>query len=341
MILGGNKVQRNNIVIRGTSVYHPDTVVSNDYFIEKFGQQGVNIENILKVLGKEQRYLSPDPDENTLTMGIKVAKQLLEQEQLLGSDMDMLIFASGIHEYHVPPDSCLLHQAISGKQECIVYDINVNCVGMVVAVEQAYRYMQANPLIRYTMIVGSERMIQFTNETDMINYPNFGDASCAVILERSEEQERGFINSKYHTDSSHSQGMKLPNCGMSKIYDPAVPLENKKIQMVRGYDSTVIIPSAVSNIKRMAKEEHIDVQEISMFFISQIRPTLYEYMAEQLAVSNDKFKFIGNRYGYTGVSSPFIALHHAKLEGKLKRGDWFVLWSAGAGATSCAILGRF
>lgn len=330
-----------NIVIRGTSVYHPRHVLSNDYFVEKFRKQGQEIENLLKVLGRESRHLSPDPNENTLTMGIQVAKQLLKQEELKGKDIDMLVFASGIHEYHVPPDSCLLHEAIQGKHECVVYDINVNCVGMVVAVDQVYRYMKTNPSIRYAMVVGSERMIQFTNETDALNYSNFGDASCAVILERTDEENRGFIDSRYYTESNMAQKMKLPSCGMSKIYDPNIPVEFKKIQMAPDYNSLLIAPSAVENIQLMSKKQGIEVDNIQMFFISQLTTKIINYMAEHLGVPIEKFEFIGNRYGYTGVSSPFIALHHAVMEAKLKRGDWFVLWSAGAGASSCAIFGRY
>lgn len=334
-------VSSEHIVIRGLAVYHPEESVSQDYFIEQYKKKGMDITNLLAYLGKENRYLSTDPEETTLTMAIKSSKKVLEQEGLKGSDMDMILFASGVHEYHVPPDSCFLHQAIEGKTECVVYDMNANCAGMVVAVDQAYKSMQANPAIQYALVVGSERMIQFTKQTDVVNSCNFGDASCAVILERATDEERGLARSAYATVSEVADKMQLPYQGMSKLFEPSGSLEDKKIWMHPEYNSLASIPYAVNNIVSLATAEGIKVKDIKGFFVSQASLKLRELLSIQLKVPIDNIEFIGNEFGYTGVSSPFISMHQAVKKGKLQKGDWFVLWSVGAGSTSCVILGRF
>lgn len=330
----------NQIVIRGMAVYHPEHCVDNQYFIDEYKKHGHDITNLLAYLGKEKRYLSPHEEENTLTMGIEASKKVLEQEGLKGSDMDIMIFASGVHEYHVPPDVCFLHQAIEGKHNCMVYDLNANCVGMIVAVDQAITHMKSNPSIQYALVVGSERMIQYTKKSDVVNSVNFGDASCAVILERVSDENRGFVKSMYHTDSSFADMMKLPNHGMSRLFDESILLEEKKIWMHPEFSSLAIVPSVVQNISLMLKEQGILLEDIKRFFISQVTLSLSRVLAEQLCVSTEKFEYVGDRYGYTGVSSPFIALKHAIENGSIQRGDWFVLWSVGAGSTSCVLLGK-
>ena len=331
---------KDKIVIRGLSVYHPETSVSQETLREQFKEKGIDVTNLLAYLGKDNRYLSVDPNETTLTMAIEASRILLEQEGLKGSDMDMVVFASGVHEYHVPPDSCFLHQAIEGKTDCIVYDLNANCAGQVVAVDQAYKAMQANPAIRYALVVGSERMIQYTKPSDVVNSCNFGDASCALILERSTDEGRGLSRSAYATVTEVADMMQLPYKGMSKIFEPSIPLEEKKIWMHPEFNTLASIPYAVKNIVALATAEGIEISDIKGFFISQASIKLRSLLSEQLNAPLERFVFIGSEYGYTGVSSPFIAMHHAVLNQTLERGDWFILWSVGAGSTSSVLLGR-
>lgn len=331
-----------HIVIRGLAVHHPEESVSQNVLFEQYKSKGIDVANLLSYLGKDSRYLSSEPDETTLTMAIKSSKKVLEQEGLKGEDMDMIVFASGVHEYHIPPDSCFLHQAVEGKTNCLVYDMNANCAGMVVAVDQAYKAMKANPSLQYALVVGSERMIQYTKKTDVVNTCNFGDASCAVILERTSEEERGFARSAYATVTSVADRMQLPYQGMSKLFnDASSSLEERKIWMHPEYNSLESIPYAIDNIVSLATAEGINVQDIKGFFVSQATLKLRELLSQGLKVSEDKITFIGREFGYTGVSSPFIAMHHAVRVGKLRRRDWFILWSVGAGSTSCVILGRY
>jgi 3-oxoacyl-[acyl-carrier-protein] synthase-3 len=47
---------------------------------------------------------------------------------------------------------------------------------------------------------------------------------------------------------------------------------------------------------------------------------------------------VGDEFGYTSTSSPFIALHRAITSGKIQRGDKVLFWTVGAGWQNVAMV---
>ena len=62
---------------------------------------------------------------------------------------------------------------------------------------------------------------------------------------------------------------------------------------------------------------------------------------ETLKEPEHKFPFVGDRFGYTGVTSPFLALADSISDGKIKSGDYVILWTVGAGVVASCILLRY
>ncbi len=64
-----------NIKIKNIEYYHPKTSYSNEYFLKHFSDQDVDISGLLNVTGRNQRYVSEDFHENSLTMAIEACKK--------------------------------------------------------------------------------------------------------------------------------------------------------------------------------------------------------------------------------------------------------------------------
>lgn len=71
-----------NSVIKGVSYYHPENEVDNNYFINHFKNQGEDIENLLEITGRKNRYISKDNDETILTMGINAVNKVLAKTNI-------------------------------------------------------------------------------------------------------------------------------------------------------------------------------------------------------------------------------------------------------------------
>lgn len=324
-----------NIKLRGIEIYHPENKVNNDYFINHFKKFDKNIENMLKAFGKNERYIINNESENTLTMGINAVQKLLKKEKLKGEDIDLIIFSSQFPEYTMPSQALIVHNAINGKREAMCQDLNVNCVGMLVAFDTACRYLMSNDKMKRALVIGSDYTSIHCKEDDENTYPQFGDCACAIILEKTEEDNVGFVDSIYKTESSTWQKVTFPAKGSSKSYN--VNDYNRKVDW-EPFDGSFIVEHFSNSFDKIISRNDIDAKNISKFCISQYAYPIIQGSAKSLNRPEDDFIYIGNKYGYTGTSSPFIALYEGLNSGDIKQGDTICLWSVGINWTTCAIL---
>lgn len=264
----------------------------------------------------------------------------LDSARYTGQDMDLLVFSSCTPEYLAPTNALQIHKAIGGRPDTVVYDMNANCVGMIIAVEQVSRVLLSNKYYHRALIVGSEQMHKFSQQDDEVTLSNFGDAACAVILEKSENEQSCFMDSAYFTDSSNVHNMVFPEAGMSHLYDQSIS-ESKKRIFWPGGPGDASHKIAADLINQLLKRNFLESSEVEKYFLSQVSLKNLKRIARYLRVDMGKIAFIGDQYGYTGTSSPFLGLHHAIQEKSIHRGDHIVFWSIGTGLETCAMLWKF
>ena len=78
-----------------------------------------------------------------------------------------------------------------------------------------------------------------------------------------------------------------------------------------------------------------------MFCFSQFAFINIKAIRELMNIDEDKSIYIGDKYGYTGTTSPFIVLYEAIKQGKIKRGDYIVFWTFGSGSESIVMLYKY
>nr|WP_297932641.1 3-oxoacyl-[acyl-carrier-protein] synthase III C-terminal domain-containing protein [uncultured Lachnoclostridium sp.] len=318
------------------AVYHPDRVLDNEYYIEHYKKQGKDVKNLLEnVYGRDKRYVideNAEEKENSLTMEIKAAKKVLEKAALTGKDIDMVVSASQIPEYVVPCCSVMIHRAIEGKWDSICYDFNANCISMVFALENVFRYMESNKRVNRVLLVGGEYTTQVHNPMNEYGYGVFGDAACAIILERTVRSS-GLIDSDFFINDIYFDKMIFPHCGMSKIFESDKEAILSTMEPV-GCDLDEVERKLLDVIKRNG----LEVKDIGMFCFSQYLIKNTEILKEHLNISDEQCIYVGDEYGYTGVSSPFLVLDRAIELGKVKRGDYIAFWTIGAGMQHIVML---
>lgn len=326
------------IQIRNVAIYHPSKEVDNEYYINHFGDKGTDITGLLTALGRNKRFIIENPAENTLTMAVEASRKVLASSELLGKDLDMIIFTSQTPEYLIPSNALKLHHELEGDLSTICYDINANCAGMLVAVEQASRYMASNPHVNRALVVGTDYMSVHSPESPVYN-SNFADSAAAVILEKSEGS-LGFIDSVYRTDSSVVDHSHFPGQGLSNLYNNDLSHQDVQVQFTP-FDDTVSIGSAVDSIALLLERNDIPKERVGHFLFSQFSLGNVNLVTEKLGLNADKVTYIGDKFGYTATNSPFIALHQALEQGKVSRGDYLVFWTVGAGWQNVSLLFQY
>lgn len=327
-----------NIKIRNITIQTGNEVVKNEFFIKHFEKQHKNIGNLLKAFGKNERRMIGTDQDNTVSLGVKVAKKIMKSSNLTGDDIDIIIFSSQFPEYTLPTQALIVHKAIKGKAKCMVMDTNVNCVGMLVAVDMATRYLKEKDSFKRALIIGSDYVTIHCAENDELTYPMWGDCACAVILEKTDE-DCGIVGSSYYTDSQNWDIVKYPKCGLSSIYN-ADSIDDMKI-LWNSFDGTFISKFAKESLEEVLDKHHLLLDDIKVFCFSQFALPIIDCMEKEFKVNREKFIYVGDRYGYTGTSSPFLALYTAIKEGKVKRGDYVALWSVGTNWTTCAMIIKY
>lgn len=323
------------LAIRGIEVYHGSKVVDNSYYIEHFKARGKDVEHFLcDVVGRDQRYLIDSDEENSMTMALEAIKKVLKTSNLTGKDLDMIIFSSQLAEYAAPPTSIKIHNAIEGRDNCICYDMNSNCTGMTIALEHASKYMSVSQNINRVLIVGSDYINMTVDPEVEYCYGHYGDAACAMILEKTDE-DCGVIDAIYQINSAEHNNIVFPSCGFSKLF--TVQDRNELKLRWKPFDCPQV-PLYVDNMKKLLTRNSLTVDDVKMFCFSQYIIKNVEEFRSLLGIDESKSIFIGKEYGYTGTSSPFIALYESMRRGMVKKGDYILFWTVSAGAQNISLL---
>lgn len=332
---------KRNAIIKEIAYYHPDNVVDNEYYINHFKKQNQSIEGLLKATGRKTRYIAEDLNETIITMGVEAAKKVLEKAHVKATDLSMIVFASGTPEYISPTNALIVHALLGAKQKCGVYDINTNCAGMLVALEQISRSMQGNPDAKYVLLVGADQLNRFSRYGEAITYSNFGDSACAVLLENISSTDRGLIDSDFYTNSSTYDKILFPAKGLSNVIrDRSLSTQDKLLQW-SDFDFGGAFNSAHISIKDLMFRNNLKKEDVKRYFISQFSWGNIEGICNDLQEDISKFTFIGDEFGYTGTTSPMLAYARAVENGELEVGDNVIFWTLGAGLTCVSLLYKY
>jgi len=330
------------IVMKAVGIYHPEKKVGNEFYVDHFTKMnetlGDRVSHLLKHLGREERYIADFTKENVITMAIEASKSAVKLAGICFEDLDGIIFSTDTPEYTSPTNAILLRDALEANNAHTVYDLNANCVGMVVALDQAQALMKSNKRLQRLLVVGASMIHHYGLNTDPITYGGVGDAAVAVVLEAvTSEKLVGFIDSVYSTKTDLNNYILMPECGMSNIYDSTIP-EEKKHWKWQPFDTMEPEARCGEIIKQVLEDNDYTLNQAKMIFMSQFSEDSLKNVANTLECPQEQFKYIGNRYAYTGTSSPLLAYYHAEEDGEIEPEDVLVFCSVGSGLTAASLL---
>ena len=330
------------VIIKAVGAYHPTNKVDNEAIVDHFSEYdqslGEKVSHLLHHLGRKERYLADITKENVITMAIGASKSAIEMAGIQVSELDGIVFSTDTPEYTSPTNAIILRDYLEANNAHTVYDMNANCVGMVVALDQVQALMKSNKRLNKLLVVGATMIHHFGLETDPITYGCIGDAAVAVILEAVDTKKQiGFIDSLYSTKTDLRDYVLMPECGMSKMYDPAIPHEKKRWKW-QPFDTEEPEGRCSEMIKQILEDNNYRMKEARMVFFSQFSEAAIKKVADSLDYPSDNFKYVGDRYAYTGTSSPLLAYYHAVTAGEIAPEDLLVFCSVGSGLTAASVL---
>ncbi|WP_160137797.1 3-oxoacyl-[acyl-carrier-protein] synthase III C-terminal domain-containing protein [Chryseobacterium sp. c4a] len=319
-----------------TYFYHPDNAETNEFVIEQFELQNVSMQKIQNALGRNNRFiLTEDAEENTLSMGIEAAKGVLRESHISIQDIDVIVFVTSTPEHHIPCDAIKIHQALGGKLATLCYDINVNCIGAFVALDQVAKYLEGSATAQKALVVCSERLSSILDPKNPVTAFCFSDSSFAFIVEK-ESSESGLMDVMYHTDSNFHNSVLFPPQGHSCRQENDVTLWDTS------FDGSGSVDFALNDMAQFLERNHLSLDNIDLFLFSQLSIKNINIISEHFNLPPEKVPFYSREVGYTGSSSPFLALHqYQKNVRKLQQGEHILIWTLGAGYQAGLMLWKY
>ncbi len=330
----------NNLKIIGVGTYHPENEIDNGYFVDHFKKMGQDPSALMKHLGREKRFkVKKFGNENSLTMAFEASLKAISDAGICAEDLEMIVYASDFPEYVSPTNALMISSMLKSKAD-IVFDMNSNCISMISALDIINSYIQTKN-IKNVLLVSSCMITPFSKEDDIIVYPSTADASAAVILQKIQDEIRsGVIDSKFFTDSSYNWTIKMPACGFSRITDTSVESRMKMMEWNQ-FDFSFLSENWTKLINSLLETNSLNPEDVSLYLFSQFSRADILSTIAKLRVREEKVIFVGNKFGYTGPTSPILALNEAKETNKIIEGSYAVMCSVGSGYTMGALLYKF
>ena len=330
------------VIIKAVGIYHPEKRVDNQFYVDHFNDidasLGEKVSHLLNHLGRKDRYIADFTKENVITMAMEASKSAIAIAGIDVNELDGVIFSTDTPEYTSPTNAILLRDTLGAENAHTVFDLNANCVGMVVALDQAQALMKSNKRLGKILVVGATMIHHFGARTNPITYGCIGDAAVAVILESvMSEKPIGFIDSLYATKTNLCDYVLMPECGMSRMYDPEIPEEQKRWKW-DAFDTNEPEERCGEMIKQLLNDNNYAMEQANKIFFTQFSEAAIKKVANSLEYPEENFKYIGDLYAYTGTSSPLLAYYHAFEAGEIAPEDLLVFCSVGSGLTAASVL---
>ncbi len=344
--------------IAGIGMYVPTNVMTNNGLLQYMDTSDEWIQERTGI--KERRY-AHRTKETTTTMGVEAAKIAIERAGITPQDIDFIVFATLSPDYYFPGCGVLLQRAMKMK-EIGALDVRNQCSGFVYALSVADQFIKTG-MYKNILVVGSEKHsfgLDFSTRGRNISVI-FGDGAGAVVLQPTEDPDRGILSTHLHSDGESAEILAMYNPGTHANYWTEQKLADfddaemgemfmshamvDKAQNFPFMDGPSVFKKAVVKFPEVIMEalqaNLLKPADIKMLIPHQANLRISQMVQKLLKLNDDQVYNNIQKYGNTTAASVPIALCEVWEAGRIKEGDLVCLAAFGSGFTWASALLRW
>jgi 3-oxoacyl-[acyl-carrier-protein] synthase-3 len=298
----------NNIRITGIASAVPTKVVKSTDFNEKFGAEAV--QKFVDMTGVKEHRESL-VHQTASDFGYVAAEKLISEKGIERETIGVLLFGAHSTDYRRPATAAVLHKRLGLSKDCAAFDVGLGCSAFVYCVQIAASMLQCSDAQKALIIVG-ETMTKMIYPEDKSAAMLFGDGGAAVILEKTEEENK--LAGKVCTDGTGYRAIIAPAGGFRNLEDSHEPmiwadgstrtLYNTNMNGTDVFSFTVT--KVPKTIKEFLKETEQDVESFDCLAFHQANQFIQQQLAKKLKADINKMPLCLDHYGNT--SAPAIPL---------------------------------
>lgn len=339
--------------IGGIGYYVPEKVVTNHDLTQLMDTTD---EWIRERTGIEERRYASKHKESTSSLGAKAAKIAIERAGITAEDIDFIIFATLSPDYYFPGCGVLLQRELGAtKCEAPALDIRNQCSGFVYGLSIADQFIKTG-MYKNILLVGAEMHsmgLDFSDEGRAVTVI-FGDGAGAVVLQPTEKEGQGILNTCLHADGTHAEELAMINpgshggyhLGTEKYGYPAPETFGGVFVTQKMVDDNLLSPNMTGQlvfktavvkfpevIHEALQKEGLKTEDIDLLVPHQANLRISQFVQRALRLPDEKVMNNIQKYGNTTAASIPIALCEAWEQGRIKEGDVVCLAAFGSGFT--------
>ena len=337
-------------IITGSGIGIPKNVVTNDALTKLMDTTDEWIRQRSGVV--ERRYA--DDGEGSAELGMIAARNALAAAEKTTADIDALIFATMTPDYYFPGNGPVV-QAKMGFGEIPTFDIRQQCSGFLYGLDLADSLLRSGKHRRVLLIgsdvhtplmpwhrgwattIGQSAEISAEDYEFNTRYRDrivlFGDGAGAVVIEGSENGERGFIASRLFTNGSNMEALYMK--GGTKTRPWIEPEQITNGDLIPVMEGREVFKQAVSKmpeaVRAVCETAGIKIDDIDILLIHQANLRIVEAVTKQLGLPPDKVPHNIEKYGNTTAGTLPILFHECVLDGRIRPGMLVCFTALGSG----------
>jgi 3-oxoacyl-[acyl-carrier-protein] synthase-3 len=337
-------------VITGSGIGIPKNVVRNDVLTRLMDTSDDWIRQRSGVV--ERRYA--DEGQSSVALGMIAAESALAAANRTPADIDAMIFATMTPEYFFPGNGAVM-QARMGFRTIPTFEIRQQCSGFLYGIDLADSLIQSGKFRRILLVgadvhtplmpwhrgweitLGHEQEISAEDYEFNTRFRHlivlFGDGAGAMVVEGSENGERGLIESRLFTDGSNIEALYMK--GGSKTRPWIEPEQVTNGDLIPIMEGRAVFKEAVSRmpdaVREVCKLAGVNVEDLDLVLIHQANLRIVEAITKQLGLPPEKVPHNIERYGNTTSGTLPILFHECLTDGRIQPGMLICFTALGSG----------
>jgi 3-oxoacyl-[acyl-carrier-protein] synthase-3 len=317
-----------NACIIGTGSAFPDKALLNNDIGEFVDTSD---EWIIRRTGIKERRISLKNGESTADLASLASKKAMEMAKVSPEELDMIVVGTVTADRLVPSAGCMIQQII-GAHNAAAFDVSAGCSGFLFALTIAQNAIHSGAC-KTALAIGVDRISTILNWKDRGTCILLGDGAGAVVVKASEK-EKGILSSHLKSDGRLWE-LLYSKEGNTYIPECLEGLKPKSSYLVM--DGNRLFKKAVNSLtdiaKQALKQNNLTCEDISILVPHQANLRIIHATAQNLDIPFEKIYVNVDRYGNTSAASIPLALDEANRKGLIKKGDYVMLITFGAGLT--------
>ncbi len=327
--------------IVGIGHYVPENVVTNkdlEAFID------TSDEWIHERTGiEERRWIDPATGDTPATMGTKAARNAIENAWLTPDAIDFIVFATLSPDYYFPGSGVQI-QDLLGVKKIGALDVRNQCSGFIYGLSIADQFIKTG-MYRNILVIGSENHSGGLEKSTRGRGVTviFGTGAGAVVLSRSNDDQKGILSTHLHAEGKHAKELALIGPATSRWVDKIIEKNDPEDASYPPYmNGNFVFKHAITRFGQVITEALVsneyEASDIDLLIPHQANLRISQFIQKQLNLRHDQVYNNIMRYSHTTAASIPIALSETHQEGKIQSGDLLCLAAFGSGFTWASAL---